>query len=593
MNYALLALTATQIVIIAVCAFVGVALIATAAIAGIVRSMKEKKHPAAPAAQEPAEQPAQPAEQTPEEESVPEEVKAEEVPVVETPEEELPAPEEVKAEEVPAVEEPEEEAAPEEVKAEEVPVVEEPEEELPAPEEVKAEEVPVVEALEEELPAPEEVKAEEVPAAEEPEEASAPEEAKAEEVPVVEEPEEEVAPEEVKAEEVPVVEEPEEELPAPEEVKAEEVPVVETPEEELPTPEEVKAEEVPAVEEPEEAQAPADGTTRVIYTNDDGWYVNVRYDKSFEAKLIQGDEKLKNYYSELKNELLSYKKVTARKSWQHEAFRRGRTTVAKLVIRGKTLRLYLALEPMLYEESKYLVEDASEHAKFAKTPLLYRIKNDRRCRYAKDLIAAAMASAEALRGDDQNEDYASVPYESTDDLIAQGLVRIIEVRRRKDGAGGIVPPADEEYEEDEEDEEPLAPEEEEPAEPVALAPRPVTALTVQDVQEEHRVSVSAADTLMADEEAEGLVSEAERVSDKRRQTIVNIDTLSEYFSDGERVGIEEMKERIPFFNKKATYVKVLARGVLTKTLEVEADDFSLDAVKMIALLGGKIYRTRK
>ncbi len=546
MNYALLALTATQIVIIAVCAFVGVALIATAAIAGIARSMKEKKHPAAPAAQEPAEQPAQPAEQTPEEEAVPEGVKAEEVPVVEEPEEELPAPEEVKAEEVPVVEEPEEELpAPEEVKAEEVPVVEEPEEET-APEEVKAEEP------EEELPAPEEVKAEEVP--------------------VVEEPEEAPAPEEAKAEEVPVVEEPEEELPAPEEVKAEEVPVVET---------------------PEEAQAPADGTTRVIYTNDDGWYVNVRYDKSFEAKLIQGDEKLKNYYSELKNELLSYKKVTARKSWQHEAFRRGRTTVAKLVIRGKTLRLYLALEPMLYEESKYLVEDASEHAKFAKTPLLYRIKNDRRCRYAKDLIAAAMASAEALRGDDQNEDYASVPYESTDDLIAQGLVRIIEVRRRKDGAGGIIPPADEEYEEDEEDEEPLAPEEEEPAEPVALAPRPVTALTVQDVQEEHRVSVSAADTLMADEEAEGLVSEAERVSDKRRQTIVNIDTLSEYFSDGERVGIEEMKERIPFFNKKATYVKVLARGVLTKTLEVEADDFSLDAVKMIALLGGKIYRTRK
>ena len=553
MNYALLALTATQIVIIAVCAFVGVALIATAAIAGIARSMKEKKHPAAPAAQEPAEQPAQPAEQTPEEEAVPEEVKAEEVPAVEEPEEELPAPEEVKAEEVPAAEEPEEESAPEEVKTEEVPVVEAPEEELPAPEEVKAEEVPAVEEPEEELPAPEEVKAEEVP----------------------------------------VVEEPEEELPALEEVKAEEVPVVEEPEEELPAPEEVKAEEVPVVETPEETQAPADGTTRVIYTNDDGWYVNVRYDKSFEAKLIQGDEKLKNYYSELKNELLSYKKVTARKSWQHEAFRRGRTTVAKLVIRGKTLRLYLALEPMLYEESKYLVEDASEHAKFAKTPLLYRIKNDRRCRYAKDLIAAAMASAEALRGDDQNEDYASVPYESTDDLIAQGLVRIIEVRRRKDGAGGIIPPVDEEYEEDEEDEEPLAPEEEEPAEPVALAPRPVTALTVQDVQEEHRVSVSAADTLMADEEAEGLVSEAERVSDKRRQTIVNIDTLSEYFSDGERVGIEEMKERIPFFNKKATYVKVLARGVLTKTLEVEADDFSLDAVKMIALLGGKIYRTKK
>ena len=172
----------------------------------------------------------------------------------------------------------------------------------------------------------------------------------------------------------------------------------------------------------------------------------------------------------------------------------------------------------------------------------------------------------------------SVPYEKTDALIARGLVRIIEVRRRTDGSGAVVLPEDED-----DDDEPVA-------EPTAIAPRPVTALTVQ---EEHRVSVADAEELMADEEAEELVDVAERVSDKRRQTIVNIDTLSEYFSDGERVGIEEMKERIPFFNKKATYVKVLARGVLTKTLEVEADDFSLDAVKMIVLLGGKVYRTKK
>lgn len=320
----------------------------------------------------------------------------------------------------------------------------------------------------------------------------------------------------------------------------------------------------------------SEGThTRIVYASEDGWFVNVRYDKSFEAKLIQGDEKLKEYYSQLKNELLSYRKVTARRSWQHEAFRRGRTTVAKLAIRGKTLRIYLALDPMLYEESKYLVEDASEHAKYAKTPLLYRIKNDRRCRYAKDLIAAAMASAEALRGEDGTEDYSSIPYESTDELIERGLVRIIEVRRRADGTGEVVLP-----DEDEEEEE----------RPVSVAPRAVSALTVQ---EDHRVSVMDADELMADDEAEELVDLAERESDRRRQTIVNIDTLSEYFRDGERVGIEEMKERIPFFNKKATYVKVLARGVLNKTLEVEADDFSLDAVKMIALLGGKVYRTRK
>ncbi len=393
--------------------------------------------------------------------------------------------------------------------------------------------------------------------------------------------------------------------PAEEPTKAEpEQPAAEEPAAEEPA-QEVKEQpqEQPAAAPSKPQEARTAEKTRVVYTDEDGWYIQTRYDKSFEAKLIQGGAKLKSYYTELKNELLSYQKVTARRSWHHEAFRRGRGTVAKLAIRGKTLRLYLALDPAPYEESKYLVEDASSVAKFAKTPLLYRIKNDRRCRYAKDLIAAAMAAVETEQGEVGSEPYGDLPYEDTQTLLERGLVRIIEVRRRAEHAGMVVLPVEEEYEEDEEpaeeiSEEELAEEEsiEEPIEeePVeeepAPAPHPVT---VEEVREEHRVSVAAAETLMADEEAELLVELSERESDKRRQTIVNIDTLSEYFSDGERADLEAMKARIPFLDKRATYVKVLARGILTKTLEVEADDFSLDAVKMIVLLGGKVYRTKR
>ena len=135
-------------------------------------------------------------------------------------------------------------------------------------------------------------------------------------------------------------------------------------------------------------------------------------------------------------------------------------------------------------------------------------------------------------------------------------------------------PASEKEQEPETEPEPEAVEEPEPE------PLPDPAV-------EHRVSVAVAEQLMTDEEARGLAAEAG--SDRQRQTIVNIDTLGEYFADGERVTIDEMRERIPFFDQKATSVKVLARGVLNKTLEVEADDFSLAAVKMILLLGGKAY----
>ena len=395
----------------------------------------------------------------------------------------------------------------------------------------------------------------------------------------------------------------EQSAPAAEPALAEQQPAPEPVPEEQPSPEsEPVPEEQPSpAAEPalaEQQPAPAE-PVRTVYVSEDGWFVRVRYDKSFEAKLIQGDDTLKRRYSELKQELLSYKKVSARRSWQHEAFRLGRGPVAKLVVRGKTLRLYLALDPAPYEGSKFLVEDASEHAKFEKTPLLYRIKNDRRCRYAKELIAAAVAAAGGVRGEDCAEDFSQIPFEDTKALIDRGLVRIVEVRRRTPGEGMTDLPDEDLEDEDaagpedllEEPEEELAEEpalvpEEEPVPEEAPGPEPAP---LPDPAAEHRVSVTVAEQLMADEEAEALELEAETRSDKGRQTIVNIDTLGEYFADGERVTIEEMRERIPFFDGRATAVKVLARGVLNKQLEVEADDFSLAAVKMIALLGGKAY----
>ena len=82
-------------------------------------------------------------------------------------------------------------------------------------------------------------------------------------------------------------------------------------------------------------------------------------------------------------------------------------------------------------------------------------------------------------------------------------------------------------------------------------------------------------------------------ADKTKTGIVNVDTLSELFVEGEKVTLEELKKRFPYLSKKVTYIKVLARGRLDKPLIVEADEFSLEAVKMIVLEGGKVIRTLK
>jgi len=133
-------------------------------------------------------------------------------------------------------------------------------------------------------------------------------------------------------------------------------------------------------------------------------YIIIKYNKSFTAKLIQSDAEVKNYYSAIKNELLSYTGIKTRMSWKGESFYSGRQTYAKLCIRGKCVCLFLALNPKNYEDTKYKVDDMTEIAAYEKIPCLYRIKNDRRLKFSAELIESAM------QGREKNPDYAETGF---------------------------------------------------------------------------------------------------------------------------------------------------------------------------------------
>ena len=146
-------------------------------------------------------------------------------------------------------------------------------------------------------------------------------------------------------------------------------------------------------------------------------------DRSFTARLIQSDDALKARYSELKNYLLSYKGTRCRTGWKRETFSNGRKTVATFAIRGKTLMLYLASDPTQFEDTKYKVENMSEVASRKNTPLLFRIKSDRRTMYSKQLIDMLFAENNIQRVERRPQDY-TVPYKSTDTLVKRGLIKI-------------------------------------------------------------------------------------------------------------------------------------------------------------------------
>ena len=308
---------------------------------------------------------------------------------------------------------------------------------------------------------------------------------------------------------------------------------------------------------------PAGAAVRTVA--EDGWYVRTLYNRSFMAKLIQSDQAVKDFYSVLKNGLLAYG-AAARISWKHESFRVGRNTRAKFVIRGKTLCLCLALDAADFAESKYLVDDMSKFASYAATPLLYRIKNARRCRYAAELIAMLFGAEN--RTEREEEDFSAIPYRETFTLVEEGLIKIVRTERVRLAEGQV--PIPEIFVTDEEDEE-----------------------FEDGIEEMDEVEASAVSSLMDDEYAKSLLAESSVYSDKTRQSIVNIEVLGRFFEDGETVTLQELKKRVPIIDKRTTYIKVLARGTLNKALVVIADDFSLEAVKMIALTGGRAVRNKR
>ena len=308
----------------------------------------------------------------------------------------------------------------------------------------------------------------------------------------------------------------------------------------------------------------------------------IRYDKSFSARVIQGESELRSYYDELKGELLSYKGVKSRISWKHESFRIGKVLVALLKIRGKHISIYLPLNANDYVDTKYKVDDVSNVKANAETPCAYAIKNDRRCLYAKDLIATVMSAQGAEKVEQKSVKYSKdFPYDTTDNLIARQLIKLVYSRI---GAKGKEEPLKEITEEEIEAlmaEEPDVIVEEPAEEPAEEEPEEV-------IEEPVKQPVKAVEVK---QEPVDETDEGPHYMDKTKTGIINIDTLSRHFNAGEKVTLSKIKRRVPCFDQKVTYVKVLARGVIDKALTVEADCFSQEAIEKIESVGGKVIFT--
>lgn len=118
----------------------------------------------------------------------------------------------------------------------------------------------------------------------------------------------------------------------------------------------------------------------------------------FAKRLATSEKVVKEAYNEVKSELLSYG-LKSRISLSGDTFRLHTVEYAKIVVAGKSLKIYLALNPKDYKNSTIPFSDASKMSVHKATPFVFKIKSGLSVRRAKQLIADLAAKNKFEQGE--------------------------------------------------------------------------------------------------------------------------------------------------------------------------------------------------
>lgn len=246
--------------------------------------------------------------------------------------------------------------------------------------------------------------------------------APAEAAPVKGEPVAEEAPAEEPAPAAPVEAEPAPEEPAPAE-----------PASAGPAEEELAAAAAPVqrklVVEAQPAPKPAPKPVVVPVPDDPGKFT--RFKRSFKAKIIESDEEVKGFYFDLKNAFLSYSRISSQVSWSNDRYTFAGDTIAKVGVRGRTLCVYLALNPDEFPSSVYHQRFAGDTKMYEKTPMMVKVKSGVALKRAIRLVEMLMENLGAVKDDDRvpvdySEEFA---FRSEEQLLAEGLIKTAIVEK--------------------------------------------------------------------------------------------------------------------------------------------------------------------
>ncbi len=120
---------------------------------------------------------------------------------------------------------------------------------------------------------------------------------------------------------------------------------------------------------------------------------DIKKSKKSKAKKRSFEEKLRIigtmnvwYYQQISEYLCSFDKVKKIRGQNAETYMYKGKTVAKIMINGKILNVYLALNPNDYHDSVYVFDDVSSVKAYSTCPMLIKLTSKRKVDHTEELI---------------------------------------------------------------------------------------------------------------------------------------------------------------------------------------------------------------
>ena len=107
---------------------------------------------------------------------------------------------------------------------------------------------------------------------------------------------------------------------------------------------------------------------------------------TYKQRLHLLNSEVKQRYNDIIKHVYKIKDVRRIDSKKSETYKKGRVSVIKLTIKGKTLNAYIGLQPSDYAQTKYVYTDVSSVKAYKSLPMRVKITSDRQAKWTKELI---------------------------------------------------------------------------------------------------------------------------------------------------------------------------------------------------------------